>query len=129
MLRAVFAAVVLVSCASVGTPPAAESPRREHPALISADGEIIGVDRRAPEDQLASGVRVTLRTAKAPVVVDLAPGWYLGENGLTLERPGHLRVEGHTRAGEVLYATSVAQGGKRVQIRDASGKPLWTEKK
>lgn len=87
----------------------------------------MGVDRTPPGDRLASGVRVTLRTSDRPVVVDLAPGWYLGKNGLTLERSERLRVEGHGKPGSVVYATSVEQDGKRVNLRDAAGRPLWKE--
>lgn len=127
MSRLLISCAFIVACAPFKPLPKAESGRQHPPPVTSVDGEIMGVDRSTPEDRLASGVRVTLQTSDRPVVVDLAPGWYLGKNGLTLDRTERMRVEGHTKPGSVVYATSVEQDGKRVRLRDAAGRPLWKE--
>jgi hypothetical protein len=105
--------------------PASNPARAQEPARTSVDGEIMGVDRVPPSERLDSGMRVTLRTdASEPVVVDLAPEWYLTQNGLAFGKNDRMKVEG-SRAGSVFYATRVEKAGKRVELRDPTGRPLW----
>jgi len=97
------------------------------------DGEVLGVDRVAPADRLASGVRLHVRPGDAaPVVVDLAPDWYLDRRGLHFGRSERVRVEGvRTSRDEksVIYATRITKDGKTVELRDpATGEPLWNER-
>lgn len=125
MSRVLIACAFVAACAPFKPLPSAGA--AHPPVTTSVDGEIMGVDRMPPQDRLASGVRVTLRTSEKPVVVDLAPAWYLGKNGLTLDKSERMRVEGQSKPGSVVYATSVEQDGKRVQLRDAAGRPLWKE--
>jgi hypothetical protein len=121
MSRILLVCALAVACAPFKPLPAA---RGQEPAITSVDGEILGVDRVTPRDKLESGVLVTLRTSEEAVVVDLAPGWYLGKNGVSLDPSERIRAEGRA-SGSVLYATSVEQRGKTVRLRDAQGRPLW----
>jgi hypothetical protein len=125
--------ILLVCCPVIACAPFKPLPGAGHaqpePTTTTVDGEIMGVDRTPPGDRLASGVRVTLRTSGSrAVVVDLAPDWYLGKNGLSLNRSERLRAEGVTGASSVLYARRVVQGGKTTPLRNASGQPLWSSK-
>jgi hypothetical protein len=124
MSRIPLVCVLVVACAPFKPLPKAGG---QEPAITSVDGEVVGVDRVTPSDKLESGVRVTLRTSKRAVVVDLAPGWYLGKNGVSLDPSERIRAEGRA-SGSVLYATSVEQRGKTVRLRDAEGRPLWKAK-
>jgi hypothetical protein len=99
------------------------------PPVTSVDGEVVGVDRVSPADSLASGVHVTIRVEGKPeVVVDLAPDWYLEENGLVLGRADRVKIQGRTQKGSVLYATRLEKAGQQLQLRDPSGRPLWLDK-
>lgn len=117
--------VLLLSACSPFKPLPARS-GAEPSAVTSVDGEVMGVDRVSPSNALASGVRVTLRPEGSPaVVVDLAPDWYLTENGLELGKADRMKVEARAGAESVLYATRVEKSGRTVELRDASGRPLW----
>lgn len=108
---------------------AAEPPR----AAAAVEGEVLGVDRVPPSDRRASGVQLRVHPgAEGLVVIDLAPDWYLDEHGLSFAPSERVKVEGsrvEKKSGVVIYATRVQKGTRTVELRDASGKPLWTEKK
>jgi hypothetical protein len=96
------------------------------------DGEVLGVDHVPPADRLASGVRLRLRPGGAePVVVDLAPDWYLDRRGLHFGPSEHVQVEGVRRTGDnatIIYATRVTKDGKTIELRDPeTGEPRWHE--
>lgn len=128
MSRSTFALGPLVALCLGCAPTLPSNPRGEEAAtpVTSVDGEIMGVDRVAPSDRLASGVRVTLRPDGSPaVVVDLAPDWYLSARGLELDRAERMKVEGENRPGSIVYARRVEASGQTVELRDEAGQPLW----
>ena len=87
---------------------------------------MIGVDNRTPDEQLAQGLRVTLKPEGRPlVVVDLAPGWYLKQQGLHFSERDRLSVEGASGSGDPVQARSVTKGAVTVRLRDAAGRPFW----
>jgi len=76
-------------------------------APMTINGTIVGVDNRLPEEQLARGLRVTvLPEGKRKVLVDLAPGWYLNQQGLHFSERDRLSIEGRSNAG---HATETMQ--------------------
>ena len=121
--------LALAGCGPPGGPPyPAERAAEPAHSAASLDGSVLGVDHVAPADRLASGVRLRLQPGGAsPVVVDLAPDWYLDRHGLRFARSERVRVEGSRRGSEpVIYATRVTKDGKTVELRDpTSGQPLW----
>ncbi len=124
--RASLWALLFFACGPTAGPnyPAAQA---GEPPRTAADGEVIGVDQVPPSDRLASGFRLRLGGEK-PMVVDLAPDWYLDQNGIRFSPSERVHVEGHRveRSGQsVLYATSVTKGEKTVELRDRDGNPLW----
>lgn len=133
-MKRILPAVVLVALASCGPPPrlpdrAAERPAEPARSAASLDGSVLGVDRVPPSDQLASGVRLRLQPgADSPVVVDLAPDWFLDRHGLHFAPSERVSIDGARHGSEpVIYATRVRKDGKTVELRDpASGQPLWT---
>jgi hypothetical protein len=91
------------------------------------DGEVIGVDRVPPDQALAGNVRLRVQTdADEPVVVVLAPGWYLDERGLRFSRSERVKLT-TTQSGDpaTFVATEVQKGEQRVPLRDERGRPLW----
>jgi hypothetical protein len=117
--------LVLAQCGPPAPIQASYPGRTGEPAQDAAYGEVVGVDHVAPSDALASGVRVRLGGSEGPVVVDLAPDWYLDQNGLRYSPNERLKVEGRRSKSDVIYARSVTQGGRTVELRDAEGRPLW----
>lgn len=97
----------------------------------TADGEILGVDRQPPGYELAQGLSVRLSTDEAqPIVVQLAPGWYLEEKGVAFRARERMTVRGRreVRDGrEVLIATEVRRGENWIPLRDETGRPLWKQ--
>ena len=103
----------------------------EHLRPTTADGEVIGVDGTQPSRELAEGLTIRLQAdADEPVAVQLAPGWYLRENGIGYGPSERMVVRGKRamRGGQpVIIATEVEQGERRVPLRDESGRPLWKQ--
>ena len=125
------ASLLLISgcAASSGAPPAAN--RSDTPAAVSAfDGEVMGVDRTLPGDSLSSNVRLVLRPASSePVTVELAPGWYLQEQGIQLSTAQRIKGRGRQSndadGGWVMIAWEIDAGNRVVPLRDERGRPVW----
>ena len=129
-MRSLVSLVVVAVLTGCGPPPPYPSERASEPAhsAASLDGSVLGVDHVTPADRLASGVRLRVEVGGAsPVVVDLAPDWYLDRHGLHFAPSERVRVEGSRHGSEpVIYATRIRKGGKTVELRDpTSGRPLW----
>jgi hypothetical protein len=125
-LRTTLVALLLVACGPPSGPPFSAANVGE-PARSTVDGEVLGVDHVAPADKLASGVQLRLGGEK-PVVIDLAPDWYLDKQGLRFAPNERVHVEGREveRSGaSILYAPRVTKGQTTVELRDADGNPLW----
>jgi hypothetical protein len=106
-------------------------PRTPVPVVTTVDGEVLGVDRVPPEQALATSVRLTVRPGSArPVVVELAPGWYLDEHGLDLRPADRVEAEGSVDAERsVFVARRIRKGASVVELRDEEGRPLWPDPK
>jgi hypothetical protein len=109
---------------SCGPPPGPFPPRG---APMTIQGTIIGVDNRSADEQLAHGLRVTVQPEGKPkVLVDLAPGWYLDQQGLHFSERDRLSIEGRATSGDpIIVASRVTKGTTSVRLRDAAGHPLW----
>jgi hypothetical protein len=103
----------------------------EYSQPTTADGEVLGVDRQSPSRELAEGLTVRLRAGGAdPVVVQLAPGWYLEQNGIGYGPSERVVVRGRRaqRAGSpVFVATEIQSGDRWIPLRDEQGRPLWPQ--
>jgi hypothetical protein len=97
------------------------------PPIAAADGQVMGVNQIPVNDFLAQNLSVTIRPDLGePVEVQLAPGWYLEQNGLRFEPGDRIRAEGVMRTREgTLVARSVRKGNTTVLLRNAAGEPLW----
>jgi hypothetical protein len=116
--------------ASCGPPNWPRVPTRPVPAAagpVSVDGDVVGVDRQPPGAQLESGVRLTLQPgAGEPIVVELAPGWYLDQNEIGFERRERVSVRGtRPSAGGAVVAWEIRKAGRSLRLRDETGRPLW----
>ncbi len=115
--------LILAAC-SAGTRAAPASPA----AVYTADGKVLGVERASPEDPATYVQLVIQGNEAAPVRVELAPGWYLDQRGLSFRPETRVAVEGHrvVRNGEpLIVARSVSVDGSKVLLRDERDRPLW----
>ena len=128
-----FSAILTVCLAAACGPPTLQgSPADPARSPAAIEGEVLGVDRVAPVDHLASGVQLRIQPGSSEaVVIDLAPDWYLTKRGISFAKSERVRVEGsrvEQRGTIVIYATRVRKGDQTVELRDpSSGKPLWEE--
>ena len=131
--RSLAASILLIAgcAASSGAPPPAANRSEGAAAPLSAfDGEVMGVDRSAPGDRLSSNVRLVLRPGSSePVTVELAPGWYLEEQGVQLSPAQRMKVRGRQSktadGGHAMVAWEIETGDRIVPLRDERGNPVW----
>jgi hypothetical protein len=98
--------------------------------MSAFDGEVLGVDRAPPDEGLKSNVRLVLRPASSePVTVELAPGWYLEEQGVQLSPRQRMKVRGRPSktadGGHTMVAWEIETESRVVPLRDAQGQPVW----
>ena len=99
-----------------------------HSELVTVDGQIIGVDRTPTEDKLSYGVRITVRAEDSKnVSIELAPGWWLDEQGLRFVPMDRIEVIGarSPEARQRVVAWEVHAPDRSLRLRDTNGQPLW----
>jgi hypothetical protein len=122
LVVALAVAAALAACAAAPPGPPAGTP----PFVRTVDGQVLGVDGVPPERRLAENLRLTLRSGSEPVVVELAPGWYLEQRGLRFERNQSIAVDGTVdRERNLIVARRVRANSVSVELRDDAGKALW----
>jgi len=132
-LAASLLSLIAACSASSGAPPGTANRSDRTPATMSAfDGEVMGVDRAPPGESLQSNVRLVLRPASSePVTVELAPGWYLEEQGVQLSPKQRMKVRGRQSkaadGGHTMVAWEIETGNRVVPLRDGQGQPVWRE--
>jgi hypothetical protein len=95
--------------------------------METASGEVTTVGKFTPRGK-PYGVRFTLKTDQGPIEVILGRGAYIEQQGFKFEPQDKVTVKGSrvTVAGQTtIIATEVTKGEKTLQLRDASGMPLW----
>ena len=122
MFRPIAALLLVVAVACGSRTRSAVAPA----TVTTVDGQVLGVDGIPPERALAQNLRVTVRSGPEPVVVELAPGWYLERKGLRLERNQSIAVDGTVdRERNLFIARRVRANSVSVELRDAEGRQLW----
>ncbi len=129
----VFVSLPLLPACAPGAAQAEGPPRASQrfdpQAVQTVDGRVLGVDRIPIQDQLAYGVRITVRDESGrPVAVHLAPGWYLDKQGLHFSPREQIEVRGYRTDVEgkpAIMAEKITKDGKVVRVRDERGRPLW----
>jgi len=89
----------------------------------------MGVDR-VPIDQYNDSTIHLLVTTETNenVRLELGPGWYMDENGLTFEPQQHIEFRGQHDPNRDYVAHSVRRGTQTIQIRNPDGSPRWPNK-
>lgn len=117
-------AIFTLGCASSArTAEGPVVPQRE-PTWIS--GEVMGVDR-IPIDQYNDSTVHLVVSTEAPETVDLelAPGWYVDEQGLAFQPNQRIEYRGHSNTAGKFTVYEIRRGDATIQLRDETGAPRW----
>jgi hypothetical protein len=105
------------------------SGRMYNPQTVETiSGEVVRVDKIPSGGRMASGVHVTLKTAKETVPVHLGPSWYMDKQAVTIAAGDKVEVTGSriTYQGKpAIIAGEVKKGGQILKLRNAAGVPAW----
>ncbi len=122
-------ALVLASCGPPRFPPPMPPARpADRAPVFTADGHVLGVERSVPEDPQSYVHIIIAVDGREPVRVELAPGWYLDEQGLRFSKDDLVGVEGQSTVREgktIVVARRVRSGESTVPLRDNQGHPAW----
>jgi hypothetical protein len=119
---------VTLAPASCAPTHVASTPRASAQRVYTADGHVLGVERSNPENPESYVHIVVAIDGKEPVRVELAPGWYLDEQGLRFSKEDAVWVEGQRTVREgktVVVARRVRNGDETIMLRDDHGRPAW----
>ena len=126
---AVCLSLVTLGCAVQPTPPPTPNPAHEVRPIGTLEGRVTTVSEAFLTTGNGHTAVVTVQLAgNPPVVVQLAPGWYLDERGLHFSREDRITVTGSQKhlPGKIeVQAQSVKKGTVTLPLRDAQGNPLW----
>jgi hypothetical protein len=86
--------------------------------------ETIYLPSAAPDAML----EVRVRSGAEIVLVRLAPGQFLKQNGVSLKEGDAIGVTGYpasTADGDLFVAEELSKNGKSLRLRNVRGRPLW----
>jgi hypothetical protein len=128
LLVASAVCTTLLACGHGQPETPTEEFRRREPAWIS--GQIMGVDRIPVDEYNESTMHVVVTTeTKENVRLDLGPGWYMEESGLTFEPQQQIEFRGQPNADGSYVTHSLRRGQQTVEIRHPDGSPRWPNKR
>ncbi|MGQ9922242.1 MAG: hypothetical protein ACUVRZ_13080, partial [Desulfobacca sp.] len=99
--------------------------------VLTVTGMITAIQPAAPT-KLPEPVFLTLSTPQGKVKVFLGPNWYVAEQGMKFAILDRLEVTGARIVDQgrvIIFAAQVKKGDQIMQIRDETGRPLWTGRK
>jgi len=92
------------------------------------DGQIMTSNQTPVPETLDQELSVTVRPDVGdPVDLNLAPGWYLEENGISYEEGDRILAEGSLGGHGEIIVHKVRQGNTTILLRNVYGEPLWEE--
>ncbi len=133
MRQAILVSVVAVAAALALRAPAAEAKtvRLWNPATVATvEGTIEGVERVEMGAQWRC-VRLRLKTAAGPLMVRVAPDWWVTEKKLVFAAGEQVKGTGSRVefSGEpAVVAGEIVRGSEKIVLRDAAGKAAWAGK-
>src|SRR5579864_2573535 len=94
----------------------------------SVKGVVLSLEEITPLPGMSPGIEIELKTAKETVPVQLGPRWYLENQDIDLISQDPIEVKGSylvCNGRRVMAAAEVRKGDQVIQLRDATGRPLW----
>jgi hypothetical protein len=124
-----LAVLIGSACAPAAATSTPVTKAREPLPVYTVDGRVLGTDARHPPSP-ETNVRLILQPdGEAPIVVDLAPGWYLDQRGIHFSEQERLQVEGYREQREDdsrFVVRRVRRKDQVLELRDEAGRPYWT---
>jgi hypothetical protein len=100
------------------------------PATVQKlQGEVLWVKRLTPEEGMADGLHLLLKTREEVISVHLGPLWYLERQDFSLAAGDSIEVAGSRVAFEgqpAILAAELKKPDKVLLLREASGFPRWS---
>ncbi len=143
-MKALYAQVLAVSLLFVGASsfaqpkqgrggggwgPGSQYGRLFDPKTVeTVTGEIEKVERVTPLKGMSPGIHLQLKAEKETLSVHLGPEWYIDNQEVKLAPKDKVEVKGSrvTINGKpALIAEEVTKGDQVLELRDASGVPMW----
>jgi hypothetical protein len=130
-LLLIFVAVLFVVGARIAPPPTtvAAADRSQATYQLADELTLTGTVTGMPRvPHATSPIVVTLRTARQPFDLVLAPASFLTDVELTFRKGDDIRVtgaKGLLHDDEVVFVREVTHGTRTVALRDPCGAPLW----
>lgn len=111
--RAVFSLPLIAVCAI-------SLPARGQNAEISITGTVQAVNTET------GGTHLTVRTQRHGLMdVRLGPTWYLAQNQFSFAKGDKVEITGSETAPDIMVARRITKGGKSLELRTATGMPMW----
>jgi sporulation protein YlmC with PRC-barrel domain len=94
-------------------------------------GKVVSVETGVPMEGMPEGLQMLVKTNETqPTRVYLGPQWYVERQGLEIRNDANVQVTGAVATIDeqsVLMARDVELDGQTLALRDANGKPLWSD--
>jgi hypothetical protein len=119
----------VTACAHSAPPAAQPYSRSADTPSFTADGRVLAVENDLAGNRLTY-VRLVISDGDPPLRVELAPGWYLDQQGLRFSKDDRVTIEGtkvEQDGKSVVVARSVRTDNQTVILRDEEGRPRWPE--
>ncbi len=97
--------------------------------IVTISGEVVSVEKTVPRKGMSYGVHLMVKTDEKTVSVHLGPGWYIEEQGITIEPEDKVEISGSkvTFDGEeAVIAAEVKKGDETLKLRNENGISLWS---
>jgi DNA/RNA endonuclease YhcR with UshA esterase domain len=116
----------------------AGEPRYDPKTEVTVSGTVEEVQTQTPTaprgrgpmtGMMMGGTHLKLKTDKGIMDVRLGPSGYLAEKKFTVTKGDTLEVVGSlvkVEGGDALIARQIKRGKDKLELRDQSGKPLWS---
>jgi len=91
-------------------------------------GTVMSVDSVTPLPGMSPGIELELKTDKGVLPIHLGPLWYVENQDIDIQSQDTVEVTGSRifcEGQDVIAATEVRHGGKKLKLRDNQGRPLW----
>lgn len=94
-------------------------------------GEITSIEQIVMKKGTSTGIHITVKTETETYAVHLGPKWYLDKQAVQLKIGDKVVVKGskvRIDSKQTLIAKDVVKDGNTLNLRDQTGKPVWSGK-
>lgn len=92
-------------------------------------GEIVEIEKNVPIKGMATGIHLSVKTAKDTIAVHLGPEWFIERLDTQLTKGDTVQVKGSrvTFNGKpAVIAAEIKKGDQTILLRNEAGIPVWS---